>query len=84
MYRRYYSYNDMPTIAPKKNTEPKEEKSSPQPEKKKTSNSLFENGKFLGRFETDDLILLIVIFVLLADECDDTLLLLALAFIFFN
>lgn len=83
MYRRYYSYNDMPTIAPKKQ-EIKEECPPPAPEKKKTSNSLFENGKFLGRFETDDLILLIVIFVLLADDCDDTLLLLALAFIFFN
>ena len=84
MYRRYYSYNDMPIIAPKKQPEIKEEKPAPAPEKKKSSNSLFENGKLLGRFEADDLILLIIIFVLLADDCDDTLLLLALAFIFFN
>lgn len=80
MYRRYYSYNDMPTIAPPKKTEkPKETK---PPEKKEAS--LFENGKLFGRFETDDIILLVVVVILLADNCDDKLLLLALAFIFFN
>ncbi len=84
MYRRYYSYNDMPTLPPKKQPEIKEENAPPMPEKKKSPSAIFEDGKFLGRFETDDLILLIVIFVLLADDCDDTLLLLALAFIFFN
>ena len=45
---------------------------------------MIKNGKLFGKIETDDLILLIVIFVLLADNCDDSLLLLALAFIFLN
>lgn len=84
MYRRYYSYNDMPTLPQKKSPEIKEEKPLPPAEKKKSSNSLFKGTNLFDRFQADDLILLIVIFVLLADDCDDTLLLLALAFIFFN
>lgn len=38
---------------------------------------------FIGRLRTDDLILLAVIFLLLSDDCDDKLLLLALAYVFF-
>ena len=76
----------MPTLpqkqAPEKLPEKKEECA---PSKKQPQNlPLFENGKLLGRFETDDIILLVVIFLLLADECEDKLLLLAIAFIFFN
>ncbi len=84
MYRRYYSYNDMPTVSKPKQPEKKEEKSVEICEKKESPKTLFENGKLFGKLETDDLILLIVIFVLLADNCDDSLLLLALAFIFLS
>lgn len=90
MYRKYYSYNDMPTIAQhRENTVsiPKAEKKEPErvhKEEKHTDNGLFQNGKLFGKFESDDIILLIVVFILLMDECDDKLLLAALAFIFFN
>lgn len=43
-----------------------------------TSNKLFPG------FENDDIILLIVFFILIMDNCEDRLLLLALAFIFFS
>lgn len=46
--------------------------------------SLFSNGKIFGKFELDDVLLLVVILVLLADECDDNLLLLALGFVFIS
>lgn len=83
MYRRYYSYNDMPTVSPPKTVENKEERPCIK-EQKESVNTLFQKGKLFGKFETDDIILLIVVFILLADDCDDKLLLLALAFIFFN
>ena len=76
----------MPTIAqPRENavSVPKAEKKEPvHKEEKHTDNALFQNGKLFGRFETDDIILLVVVFILLMDECDDKLLLGALAFIF--
>lgn len=43
-----------------------------------TSNKLFSG------LENDDIILLIVFFILIMDNCEDRLLLLALAFIFFS
>ena len=82
MYRRYYSYNDMPTLTPPKQADKREEIQKKEPPKPQKPSS--ETKKILGRFETDDIILLAVIFFLLADECDDLPLLLALAFIFFN
>ncbi len=39
---------------------------------------------FLGRLHTDDIILLAVILLLLSEDCDDKLLLLALAYVFFS
>lgn len=78
MYRKYYSYNDMPTIA-----QPKVPEKTDLSCKKNPSHAA-DTEKSLGNFETDDIILLIVVFVLLADNCDDKLLLLTLAFIFFN
>ena len=76
----------MPTLPQNQTHEkPPEKKEECVPTKKQPQNfSFFENGKLLGRFETDDIILLVVIFLLLADECEDKLLLLAIAFIFFN
>ena len=41
-----------------------------------------ENNKLFGNFETDDIILAVVILMLLLNDCDDKLLLLALAFVF--
>lgn len=76
MYRKYYSYNDMPEpIKPSRQSKQhnlpapvKEVKKEiiPEPKKKKDS--------FLDRFEKDDLILAAVLLVLLMDECDDWLL----------
>ena len=80
MYRRYYSYNDMPQIL-----KHDEEKPAVLPQKKeaceKPCPSKCDN-KLLGKFETDDLILGIVILALLLDDSDDGILLLALAVIF--
>ncbi len=81
MYRRYYSYSDMPQMVvhngekPKKQEIKKEDCKPPCPPP-------CNNNKILGRFETDDVILGIVILSLLLDDGDDSVLLLALAVIF--
>lgn len=74
MYRKFYSYNDMPVIKP---TPPV---SSAKPDKEICKK---QEKSFLAGFENDDLILLAVFFILIMDNCEDRLLLLALAFIFF-
>lgn len=43
-----------------------------------------KENKILGIFENDDIILLAVIIMLLTNDCNDKMLLLALAFVFFN
>lgn len=43
-----------------------------------------DNGGILSGLGTDDLILIVVALVLLIDDCDDKLLLIALAFIFYR
>ena len=43
-----------------------------------------QNGKVLGKFETDDIILIVIAIILLADDCDDKLLILALGFVFLS
>lgn len=77
MYRKYYSYSDMPQLI--KHEEPEkqlsEHREQPVP---KQENS----GKLFGRFENDDIILGVIILALLMDDSDDSLLLIALAFIF--
>ena len=92
MYRRYYSYSDMPQLI-KKESEPEHK---PKEDTKKTSQAdcpqkngglfgggnIFEEGKLFGKFELDDIILAIVVAALLFDDCDDNLLLIALGFIF--
>lgn len=78
MYRKYYSYSDMPQLI--KHEEPpaevhkKCEEVKPKPPE--------QPGKVLGRFETDDIILGVIILALLLDDGDDSLLLIALAFVF--
>ncbi len=75
MYRKFYSYNDMPVV--KTPSSPATVKNS-VPVSKKTEKSFFPG------LENDDLILLAVFFILIMDNCEDRLLLLALAFIFFS
>lgn len=98
MYRKYYSYNDMPK-APEIRKTKAAEVVHPQPpvhnqtghstapakkESKGLLGDIFSGGKLFGRFETDDILLLVVILILLMDDCDDSLLLLAVAFIFLS
>lgn len=80
MYRRYYSYNDMPQII----THSGEERKKPEKkqETKKEECKTCPNNKIFGNFEVDDIILGIVILALLMDDGDDSVLLLALAVIF--
>ena len=83
MYRKYYSYNDMPKPI-------YEQQSCHEPASTnvhKNDNEICKsdkNNKLFGKFENDDIILAIVVIMLLANDCDDKLLLLALAFVFFS
>lgn len=77
MYRRYYSYNDMPV--PIKTKPPEKKQTAVQKKEPKPVPT-----DFLGKLEADDLVLLAVIFLLLIDDCNDILLLLALGFIFIS
>lgn len=81
MYRNFYSINDMPKPIqheekPPKPTLPKNCDSPPVPPKK-------DKG-FLQNLQLDDIILIAVVLILLADGCDDNLLILAIAFIFIS
>ena len=80
MYRKYYSYSDMPQLI--KHEDEKPEVHNTKNEEKKLLTEQNQPGKFLGRFETDDIILAVIILALLLDDGDDSVLLLALAFIF--
>ena len=89
MYRRYYSYNDMPVPVnsvnrqqPIKHDERKEDKKE---EIKKYNTKAQVKKNHLSFLENlNDLVLLAVIFLLLIDDCDDIFLLIALAFIFIS
>lgn len=74
MHRQYYSYNDMPKPKPQNLPVKKEE----------CTEGLKKKDSFLSNIENDDIILAIVIVVLLMNDCDDKLLLLALAFVFIS
>lgn len=56
-----------------------EKKNLPAPDKKKDG-----IGGIFSNLENDDIILLVVFLLLIMDDCEDRLLLLALAFIFFS
>lgn len=73
MYRRYYSYNDMPRIVEKKDCE------KPQKCEKPQEKCRSEKG-----FELDDIILGIIILAILMDDGNDYLLLIALAALFLS
>ncbi len=81
MYRRYYSYNDMPVPV-----KPELKQEAAQIHKSVQKNPLNTEKKkgVLENLKIDDIIILAVIFILFMDECDDLLLLAALAFIFLN
>lgn len=77
-----YSVSNMPepiVSPPPKAAHIKSEKKepTPKPEKKETL-------PFFSGLKSDDLLLLLVIAVLIFNECDDKLLLLALVYIFFS
>lgn len=79
MYRKYYSYNDMPVL---KESQKKEQCETPV--KSDTPAKSCSQNKLLPGLDNDDIILLVVFFILIMDNCEDRLLLLALAFIFFS
>ena len=77
MYRKVYSYNDMPRV-PEVSREDK---------KIRTENTVLkrEEKNFGGLFKNlqkDDIILIAAVFLLLMDDCDDLLLIGALALVF--
>lgn len=76
MYRKYYSYSDMPEPV-----YPNCPEENPPIHKKQ---EIGKEKKFLGRFENDDIILAAVLIMLFANDCDDKLLLLAIAFVFIS
>ncbi len=84
MYRRYYSYNDMPQVVKKVPKCEPEKKELPECSREQTKECAKENGngKLLGKFELDDVILGVIILAILLDDGDDSLLLLALAIVF--
>lgn len=85
MYRKYYSYSDMPQLvrtdlpAEKSKNDIKE---TPKKAPAVQSSAQSTNGKLFGKFETDDIILGIIILALLMDDGDESVLLIALAIIF--
>ena len=81
MYRRYYSYNDMPQMITH-NSARQEKTEKKQEQKRAEVCKPPQNNKVLGNFELDDIILGVVILALLLDDGDDSVLLLALAVIF--
>lgn len=83
MYRRYYSVNDMPQMQIKSQSEPKKEEciNNLHIEKKNQTGDI---RSFFKNLETDDIILIAIALLLLADDCDDKMLLIAIAFIFIS
>lgn len=87
MYRRYYSYNDMPVpMTGAKNCAPAPagEKKAVYAHKGDESRVAKKSLSALDNLKIDDIILIAVIFLLLLDDCDDIFLLLALGFIFIS
>ena len=86
MYKSY-SYNNMPqpvrTDTPKEPPKqiPVAKPASPALEPQKKQNGI---TSILDKLQSDDMILLIVIILLLMNDCDDKLLLLALAYVFLS
>lgn len=79
MYRSY-SINNMPEPITHKPEKP----ANNQPPSKKTEAEHMKIGGIFDNLQNDDIILLAVIFILLINDCDDKLLIAALAFIFLS
>ena len=87
MYRRYYSYNDMPVPIVGNKSKPvqiQQEKKEIKQIAEKNMPKKNSQLSFLENLKSDDLILIAVVFLLLIDDCDDVFLLLALAFVFIS
>lgn len=85
MHKNYYSYNDMPQPVPPVSRAQSTASPPPHhPESLEEEIGFISGGKVLGKYETDDIILAAVIFILLINDCRDDALLLALAFIFIS
>ena len=80
MYRNFYSINDMPKPIRYEEKCEKPDLNTPQ----KCEKSLFENKGLLSNLQLDDIILIAIVLLLLADGCDDNLLILAIAFVFIS
>ncbi len=78
MYRRYYSVNDMPQLVNKDYQKPKDKPCNEIHTIKQKDNGI------LSKLENDDIILIAIALLLLADDCDDKLLIIAIAFIFIS
>lgn len=76
MYRKYYSYSDMPQMVQKKETAQELQKSEMSGAWKK------DDKRLIGGFEADDLLLLVILIALIFDEGADDSLILALCFVF--
>lgn len=88
MYRSY-SYNDMPQPVIHKQAEEECRHEGKKEIKKAEERTVCKNSQnssegLFDLIKSDDVILLVVIFILLMDNCDDKLLLAALAFIFLS
>lgn len=82
MYKSY-SYNNMPEPVIKSEPQQTVKKSDAPKENETSSNSALKN-LFSSALGSDDIIILIIIIVLLLNDCNDKLLLLALAYIFLS
>ena len=76
MYRKYYSYSDMPQIVKKTDCPPAKEKPPAE------SCSEPEQGGLLSKLSTDDILLAVIIIALIMDDNADNALIIALAFVF--
>lgn len=86
MYRKYYSYNDMPhpvkpLPVPGAQTPCTSDKNDCNPCKTDNSSPQHKQGGILGNLSNDDLILAAVLIILLMDGCEDKLLLAAIGFL---
>lgn len=76
MYRKYYSFNDMPQpVRHQQNSEPKPQVPAVCDEQSKPA---VKNDGLLSKFEKDDLILAAVLLALIMDDCEDKLLIAAI------
>lgn len=83
MYRTY-SYNDMPVPVSRNNDEKMTQTVSKEKNCEKTPCKDKKNTGILGGVSNDDLILIAIVIALIADGCDDKLLIVVLVFVFLS